>query len=105
MSNLRLIGFILVGSIENEQSFGENPSSLEMINFKRILFSAKIAENRIFELSIFYIRCRQKLTFTYPEKALQEFSVILLTRLDRLGWIVENTYLPRSCKLPWKEKS
>jgi hypothetical protein len=100
MSNLRLIGFILVGSIENEQSFGENPSSLEMINFKRILFSAKIADNRIFGLSSIYIKCRLRPAFIGFGRLVQEFSVILRTRLDRLGSIVENTYLPRSCKLP-----
>jgi hypothetical protein len=83
MSNLRLIGFILVGSIENEQSFGENPSSLEMINFKRIFFSAKMADSRIFELSSIYIKYWWKPVFTGLRKLLREFSVISLTRLDR----------------------
>ena len=63
MSNLGLGDAILVGSIEMEQSFGENPSSLEIVNFKRIFFSAKIADSRIFDLSSFYIECWQMAVF------------------------------------------
>jgi hypothetical protein len=54
-----------------------------MINFKRIFFSAKMADSRIFELSSIYIKYWWKPVFTGLRKLLREFSVISLTRLDR----------------------
>ena len=93
MSNFEWCDIILVGSVENEQSFAGNKVLLKQQVLRELSFRGK--PELIFENTYLYdpVPGNGKLSVRWDYKVKKKFCVICVTRLDIPGVDVENTYL------------